>query len=361
MPTTVQVTWPVLTCEPTDRPANSPRRAAAGDDLVGAERQHPPLRRCGRRSAPAASPARCRAAGRWRRSSSTASADRRSRRARARRAAGCSRARMPGACLMTSTASPARPLDISSLAPPRMMRARSGWPAFFIAARKPSAIDSTATNTMTTPAMPTTATADEPRRWRMVRMLSQATEKIWVKKRHGWVRYAFRSASVILSRIAAGRRQDAGERCRPATISATPSTMSRGGSVNAGSMPPVGSPPCTMSQARNRPEPAADEGDEQRLGQHQREHRRVREAEGLEHGQLAGALAHRLRHGVADDEQDGEEHRRQDGDHDRADVADLLGEALDEPLLGGRLGLGLRVGEHRRRRSWPAPATAADP
>jgi hypothetical protein len=34
---------------------------------------------------------------------------------------------------------------------------------------------------MTTPAMPTTATADEPRRWRMVRTLSQATEKIWVK------------------------------------------------------------------------------------------------------------------------------------------------------------------------------------
>ena len=31
----------------------------------------------------------------------------------------------------------------------------------------------------------------------------------------------------------------------------------------------------------------------------------------------------------------------------RAGIADLLGEALHERLLGGRLGLGRRVGEHR--------------
>ena len=89
---------------------------------------------------------------------------------------------IPGACFMISTASPARPLVISSSAPPRMTMARSGSPALCIVRENPSAIDNTATNTMTTPAMPTTATADEPSRSRIVRMLSQVTEKIWVKK-----------------------------------------------------------------------------------------------------------------------------------------------------------------------------------
>ncbi len=36
----------------------------------------------------------------------------------------------------------------------------------------------------------------------------------------------------------------------------------------------------------------------------------------------------------------------EDGDHDRADVADLLREALDESLFGRGLGLGRRVREH---------------
>ena len=65
----------------------------------------------------------------------------------------------------------------------------------------------------------------------------------------------------------------------------------------------------------------------------------VGEADGLQHAQLAGPLAHRLGHGVAGDEQDGEEDRGEDGRDDRADVAHLLGEALDERLLG----LGLRL------------------
>src|SRR6478672_8097251 len=42
-------------------------------------------------------------------------------------------------------------------------------------------MDSTATNTMTTPAMPTTATADDPRRWGMVFRLSQLTANTCVR------------------------------------------------------------------------------------------------------------------------------------------------------------------------------------
>ena len=42
-----------------------------------------------------------------------------------------------------------------------------------IAARKPSAIDSTATNTMTTPAMPMIATTEEPSRCRIDRRLTR--------------------------------------------------------------------------------------------------------------------------------------------------------------------------------------------
>ncbi len=44
-----------------------------------------------------------------------------------------------------------------------------------IAARKPSAIDSTAENTMTTPAMPTIATTEEPRRCGIDRRLTLVT------------------------------------------------------------------------------------------------------------------------------------------------------------------------------------------
>src|SRR3954471_3310778 len=114
---------------------------------------------------------------------------------------------MPGACFMISTASPASPLVISLSAPPRMMMARSAAPAVCIVREKPSAIDSTATKTITTPAIPTTATADDPRRSRMVRMLNQATEKICVKKD---MRLRFPERVGDLQAHGAGRRQDAG-------------------------------------------------------------------------------------------------------------------------------------------------------
>ena len=65
---------------------------------------------------------------------------------------------MPGACLMMSTSAPETPLVISLSAPLRITSARSGDPDPCIAAANPAAIDSTDTNTTTTPAMPTMAT-----------------------------------------------------------------------------------------------------------------------------------------------------------------------------------------------------------
>ncbi len=57
-------------------------------------------------------------------------------------------------------------------------------------------------------------------------------------------------------------------------------------------------------------------------------------AQGLEHCEFRDALAHRLHHGVAGEEQQGEEHRADDRADDQADVAELLDEGLVERLLG---------------------------
>ena len=61
------------------------------------------------------------------------------------------------------------------------------------------------------------------------------------------------------------------------------------------------------------------------------------EPERLEDADLGYALAHHLAHGVAGHQQDGEEHRAENRHQDGADVADLLGEALQERELGLRL------------------------
>ena len=107
--------------------------------------------------------------------------------------------RSPGACLMMSTSGPPRPLVISLSAPLRITSARTGEPDASIAAAKPWAIDSTETSTITTPAMPTMATPDEPRRCGMVRRFSIVTAIVCLMKLNT-VRlslYTLRSASVI--------------------------------------------------------------------------------------------------------------------------------------------------------------------
>ena len=61
-----------------------------------------------------------------------------------------------------------------------MTMARVGEPESRIAAVNPEAIDSTDTSTMTTPAIPTMATPDEPRRCGIVRKLRAVTASIWL-------------------------------------------------------------------------------------------------------------------------------------------------------------------------------------
>jgi hypothetical protein len=59
-----------------------------------------------------------------------------------------------------------------------MTSARDGDPEPRIAAVNPAAIDSTETNTTTTPAIPTIATPVDPRRRGMVRRLSDVTAMV---------------------------------------------------------------------------------------------------------------------------------------------------------------------------------------
>ena len=77
--------------------------------------------------------------------------------------------RTPGASLMIRVLSRGSPLLSSVSLPPRMTIAVSGDPAPASAARNPSAMESTATKTTTTPATPVTATRDEPARCGTVR------------------------------------------------------------------------------------------------------------------------------------------------------------------------------------------------
>ena len=83
---------------------------------------------------------------------------------------------------MMSTSGPPRPLVISLSAPLRITSARTVEPDCSMAAEKPCAIDSTDTSTMTTPAMPTMATPEEPRRCGMVRRFSIVTAMVCLMK-----------------------------------------------------------------------------------------------------------------------------------------------------------------------------------
>jgi hypothetical protein len=76
---------------------------------------------------------------------------------------------------MSLTSSPENPLVISVSLPWRRTMTVCGSPVPLIAARKPSAIDSTAVKTMTTPAMPITATIVDPRRWGIERSVTPVT------------------------------------------------------------------------------------------------------------------------------------------------------------------------------------------
>src|SRR5687767_14129744 len=83
---------------------------------------------------------------------------------------------------MMSTSGPPRPLVITLSAPLRITIARTGDPDASMAATKPCAIDNTETSTITTPAIPTIATPDEPRRCGMVRRLTIVTANVCFRK-----------------------------------------------------------------------------------------------------------------------------------------------------------------------------------
>ena len=128
--------------------------------------------------------------------------------------------------------------------PPRITIAVSGDPAPTIAARNPSAIDSTATKTITTPVTPTTATADDPARSGIVRSVSAVTVKICVRKRIGSasaVVHIFRRAFTIWSRVACTPGRMPVRSPRPAA-SAMPSAQPPGWTLKPWRNPPVGSP-----------------------------------------------------------------------------------------------------------------------
>src|SRR5678816_2099510 len=91
------------------------------------------------------------------------------------------------------------PLVSSVSAPVRRMRARSGEPDPVIAAANPAAIESTETKTMTTPAMPIMATADEPSREGIVRRLTDMTAIVCLSQFIEQPSYVFLSASVTVS------------------------------------------------------------------------------------------------------------------------------------------------------------------
>ena len=85
---------------------------------------------------------------------------------------------------------------------------------------------------------------------------------------------------------------------------------------------------------------SANDGEQAGFSQHERNDLAVGETDGLEHAQLAGPLAHGLRHGVAGHEQDGEKDRAQNRRDNEDNVADLTGPGLNERAF--RLGLGFR-------------------
>ncbi len=83
---------------------------------------------------------------------------------------------------MMRVCSSAKKLDISLSLPARSTMAISSDPPPAITRSNPAEIESTATNTATTPAKPTTATAEEPSR--CVRLLRLTTVTASVSRSH---------------------------------------------------------------------------------------------------------------------------------------------------------------------------------
>ena len=130
-------------------------------------------------------------------------------------------------------------------------------------------------------------------------------------------------------------------------IAATPSSHTLRSGLSWNCPPEPFSTMAPASVRQHQADQAAEQAQRERLGEHETKHRAVGKSQRLQYRQLRDALAHALRHGVADHQQQREEHREQDPAHDEADVTDLLDEAQVEVLLGLGLGLVRGVLEHR--------------
>src|SRR6478735_11962023 len=233
-----------------------------------------------------------------------------------------------------------KPLVISSVPPPRSTIATSSAPAISSTARNPSLIEKMPINTATTPAMPTTATSAVPRRWPMLRRFIAVIETACFNNDIDW---SSSSAPQLLDDLEPPNlraRQSARQRSEPDGEQCSDHEGVWGHEHQRQILCESGADGARGRVAAPETERAADHGDSEPLEQHQRDDAAVRKSDGAHHGDLAHALAHRLRHRVCGYEQHREEHRGRDCAHDRADVAHHVRVALEERAFGRRLGLG---------------------
>src|SRR5579864_561093 len=256
--------------------------------------------------------------------------------------------RMPGSCLMMSVVSRSKAELSSASEPPRRITTASLRPVDLSVLSKPAAIASSAVNTATTPARPMTMTSEDAQRSGMLLMLMPVIASAWVNMSgsllvscHARMANRLSTAGQCVDDFQASRAQsrkqpDAQSHEHDGHDPKQPHpAVQRQLPLAAGAL--LHHPPRQRSeqQAEHTPEQAQRE----RLGQHEAEDSAIGKAQCLQYRELWYALAHALRHGVADHQQQREEHREQDPAYDQADVADLLDEADVELLLCLRLGL----------------------
>ena len=201
------------------------------------------------------------------------------------------------------------------------------------------------------------AAADDPRRCRIVRRFDDGDGEDLRERVHV-------SPSAARRRCAGAWPAPRGAGRRPARAAATstmPSDDVARREVEDGSKPPVGSPRRRRSASRQpSPSAAAEQREQHDSSSTSASTRPSVKPSVFSTRQLAGPLAHRLRHGVAGDQQDREEHRGGDAAHDQADVADLVGESCDEGLLGSVLvSFGELANSRRSASRSPAPASGS--
>src|SRR5688572_3414096 len=206
------------------------------------------------------------------------------------------------------------------LAPLRRTLTRSALPTAINELVKLPAIVNTDTSTATTAAMPTTTTTDGPTRCGMLRRLKLKTAVIW--------RNTCVSDSTARERVddvqalgAPSRqpRADCSHRDRE-RHAADEHALLHGNRRNAHRVEHRGEQRRGRDEAHDCRRHAQQRG----LGEYQQGHGQVAEAVRLQHRELRYALADRLHHRVAGDEQQREQHGADDRVHDEADVADAL-------------------------------------